>query len=267
MHIIDCNNLSLRTDLLLDGKVKSNKVYEEDGVKLFHAMNNQYSYSTISFMDATDKDQASIIIKVLTKELKRYIKKENSKVLIIGLGNRNSTADAIGPKTLDQILVTRHLFDLGDIEKGYSNVSIFEPSVYGTTGINSVDLIKEVVKLVEPDYCIIIDSLCTSSTKRMNKTIQITDAGINPGSGVFNDRGELSNKTLSCKVIAIGVPTVVDIVALIVEVLNEHNVHNIEIADNLIVTPKEVDYLVDRLSFIIGNSLNKVLHQSFISTK
>ncbi len=267
MHIIDGNKLSLRTDLLLDKNVKKMKVVEENGVAVYRAKNGNHSYSTISFIDATDKDQANIITKLFVKELKNYLPKEKKKVLIIGLGNRNSTADAIGPKSLDQILVTRHLFDLGDIEEGYSNVSIFEPSVYGNTGINSVELIQEVVKLVEPECCIIIDSLCTSSTSRMNKTIQITDAGISPGSGVFNNRGELSSNTLSCSVIAIGVPTVVDIVSLIVEVLDKHNIHNINIEENFIVTPKEIDFLVERLSFIIGNSLNKALHQSFLSTK
>ena len=267
MHIIDCNNLSLRTDLLIDNKVKNNKILEKNGVELYRTTKDNLNYSTISFIDTTDKDQAKIIGEILTEELKNYIKVRKSKVLIIGLGNRFSTADAIGPKTLDQILVTRHLFNIGDIEQGYSNVAIFEPSVYGTTGIDSVEIIKEVVKLINPDYCIIIDSLCTSSTNRMNRTIQITDAGINPGSGVFNDRGELSNKTLNTKVIAIGVPTVVDIVSLIVEVLNKHNVHNIDINENLIVTPKEIDFLVEKLSFIIGNSLNKVLHEAFISTK
>ncbi len=259
MHIIDTENKNLRTDLVMDNNTKNNKVSSNDGVSLYTTKKDNFNYSTITFIDSTDKDQISIIQKFLVNELKRYLK-DHSKVLIIGLGNRKSTPDALGPKVLDNILVTRHLFNFGDVEEGYSNVCIFEPSVYGNTGISSVEMIKQVVDIVKPDYCILIDSLCTSNTKRLNKTIQITDKGINPGSGVLNDRGELSEKTLKCKTIAIGVPTVVDIDSIITNMLHEHNINNLEIDDNLIVTPKEIDYLIEKLSYIIGTSINKALH-------
>lgn len=258
MHILDLKKNDLRTDLVMDNNIKSEKVYSEQGVELYNSSLNNYHYSTITFIDSTDKDQKRVIESILTKELKKYIDKD--KVLIIGLGNRKSTPDALGPKSLDQILVTRHLFSIGDVEGGYSNVAIFEPSVFGQTGISSVELIKKVVDIVKPDSCIIIDSLCTSNSNRLNKTIQITDKGINPGSGVFNDRGELSSDTLNCRVVAIGVPTVVDMDALIKNTLGEKLEENIEVEDNLIVTPKEIDYLIESLSFIIGDSINKALH-------
>lgn len=267
MHIIDYSNLSIRTDLVLDSEIESKEIFNKDGVTLKRTIKDKNKYSSISFIDVTDKDQAKIVEKLLIKELKEYIDNNNSKILVIGLGNRNSTPDALGPKSLDQILVTRHLFNLGDVDQGYSNVSIFEPSVYGTTGIDSVELIKEVVKLVHPNYVIIIDSLCTSSLSRMNKTIQITDAGINPGSGVLNDRGELSSRVLGCNTIALGVPTVVDIYAIVIDILKKYDIHEIDDYENLIVTPKEIDYVINRLSILIGNSLNKAFHESFVSTK
>lgn len=248
MHIINTNKFDLRTDLIIDENIDNSNIKEVDGVMLYYNKKDEYNYSTISFIDITDKDQKRIIEDLLVEELKKYIK-DNKKVLVIGLGNRKSTPDSLGPKTLDNILVTSHLFTIGEVEEGYSNVSIFEPNVFGSTGIDSVKIIKEVVKLVNPDYTIIIDSLCTKDNNRLNKTIQITDKGINPGSGVLNNRGELSNKTLNTKVIALGTPTVIDI------------------GENLILTPKEIDYIIDNLSIVISKSINKALHKTYTSTK
>ena len=255
LHIIRKKS-SIHTDLLMDCKVRQNRILEKKGVQLFHANKDSNMYSTIGFSDITDKEQASIVSEFFIRELKDYVQ-EKDHILIIGLGNRNSTPDALGPMTLDHVLVTRHLFSLGNVEEGYSNVCIFEPNVFGSTGINSVDLIRMVVDLVSPDLVIVIDSLCTSRVERMNRTIQITNSGISPGSGVFNNRGELSKKTLGRDVLAIGIPTVVDI----------HSLTKQDSLDNFIVTPKDIDYLIEQFSYLLGNSLNKVLHESFVSTK
>lgn len=255
LHFIDTNS-KIHTDLLMDMRIPQKRILESDGVSLFHASKDEFHYSTIGFIDISDKDQRKVVSDYLIAELKDYVG-NNSKILIVGLGNRQSTPDALGPKTLDKILVTRHLFSFGEVEGGYSNVSIFEPNVYGSTGINSVDLIKKVVELVAPDVVIVVDSLCTSSIERMNHTIQITNSGISPGSGVFNDRGELSKKTLGCLVIALGVPTVVDINALI----GKNNINN------MIVTPKDIDSFIENISLLIGDALNKVFHENYDSTK
>ncbi len=259
MHIIDTKKMNLRTDLLIDSQEIKNEIYTNNGVSLYRSKRNSYTFSTITFIDSTDSTQRKIIERLLTEELANYIE-PNSKVLIVGLGNRKSTPDALGPKVLDNILVTRHLFLMGEVQGDYSNVAIFEPSVYGNTGISSVELIKHTVDIVKPDYTILIDSLCTSNESRLNKTIQLTDKGINPGSGVNNNRGELSKEILNSKVIAIGVPTVLDLESLILNILKKYNIDTYEIEDNLIVTPKEVDYLIEKLSFIISNSINNVLH-------
>ena len=164
MHFIDTNS-KIHTDLLMDMRIPQKRILESDGVSLFHASKDEFHYSTIGFIDISDKDQRKVVSDYLIAELKDYVG-NNSKILIVGLGNRQSTPDALGPKTLDKILVTRHLFSFGEVEGGYSNVSIFEPNVYGSTGINSVDLIKKVVELVAPDVVIVVDSLCTSSIER-----------------------------------------------------------------------------------------------------
>lgn len=243
MHKINTNNKNLRTDLVLDNNI-DNIVYKKNDVSISFYEKDEYKYSSIIFKDITDKDEINDIEECLIKELKNYIDSNN--ILIVGLGNRKSTADSLGPKVLDNILVTRHLYSFGELEEGYSKVSIFEPNVFGVIGIDSTKLISQVVDLIKPDICILIDSLCTSNINRLNKVIQITNKGINPGSGVFNDRGELTKEYLNCNVLAIGVPTVVDM--------------DIQDKDNLIVTPKEIDYLIEKLSYVISTSLNKVIH-------
>jgi len=259
MHIVNTNKMNLRTDLTIDTKIPSNKILETSGISLYNSRKNDNNYSTITFIDPTDTNQETIIETILINELKRYIKNYN-KYLIIGLGNRKSTPDALGPKVLDNIIVTRHLYSLGDVDTNYKNVSIYEPSVLGTTGIESVEVIKNIVNIVKPDCCILIDSLCTNNYDRLNKTIQITDKGINPGSGVFNDRGELSKNTLNTNVIAIGVPTVLDIDSLINNILIKSNIKEIELEDNLILTPKDIDFVIDKISKIISTSINKAIH-------
>ena len=213
MHTIDTKSTDIRTDLILDFEIKSNKILSQNGVSLYNSTKDKYNYSTITFVDCTDHNYLSNIETILINELKRYLKK-NTKVLIVGLGNRKSTPDALGPKVLDNILVTRHLFSLGNVESNYSNVSILEPNVFGLTGISSIDLIKQVVSIVKPDYTILIDSLCT---------------------------------------------TVIDIDELIKSKIIDKT-KKIEIEDNLIVTPKEIDFIVDNLSYVIATSINKVLH-------
>ena len=197
MHTINTKNFDLRTDLVVDNNI-NNIVYKHNNISVSFYEKDGFKYSSIIFKDITDKEEINNIEECLIKELNNYIDSNN--ILIIGLGNKKSTADALGPKVLERILVTRHLFSFGNVEEGYSKVSIFEPSVFGVIGIDSTKLIKKVVELVNPDICILIDSLCTSSINRLNTVIQITDKGINPGSGVFNDRGELSKNTLNCKV-------------------------------------------------------------------
>ena len=139
---------------------------------------------------------------ILEKELKNIYKymniKDNDNCLIIGLGNEKSTPDSLGPKVLNRIMVTRHLFLLAnsEVSEGVRNVSIFTPNVMGNTGIESADIINNVVKSTNPKFLIAIDALASNSISRINRTIQITDSGIHPGSGIGNNRKEISKKTI-----------------------------------------------------------------------
>lgn len=174
----------------------------------------------------------------------------SDKCLIVGLGNIRSTPDSLGVKTLNNILVTRYLFEIDNISvnSNFRNVSVIAPGVSGNTGIDSFDIISAIIKETKPDFIIVIDSLVSSSSERLVKTIQITTTGIIPGSGINSNKKEISFDVLNIPVITLGVPTVINI---------------IKDKYNLLVTPKDIDFLIEKLSSIISKSLNRVLHKNF----
>lgn len=264
MHKVNIDEYNMRTDLIVDQEnknIKSKEIYKYKDISVINSKNEKYNYTTIFFKDITDKNAYLNVQKVLKEELERYIKvKKNDKFLIIGLGNKNATPDALGPNTMDKILVTRHLFLLGDVSDDYSNVSIYKPDVIGNTGIESIGVIKSLIKEISPTKVIIIDSLKASKLERLSKTIQITDSGIHPGSGISNDRGEISKKTMNCDVIAIGIPTVVDINTIV----QSSTKKSVDLEDNFIVTPTDIDFLTEKLSTLLASTLNILLHKSYL---
>lgn len=252
MHKINLNDNYIRTDLLYEQKKEKsdgNLTYYDD-IKVLSNKDNNYDYSTIFFNDITDYESYNNLEKVFIKELTKYLKIKNDDVLvIIGLGNSKSTPDSLGPLTIDKLLPTRYLFEFGEVEAGFTNVSIYKPDVIGNTGIESISIIKSIIKEVTPTKVIVIDSLKASNKDRLVKTIQITNSGINPGSGINNNRGEISKKTINSEVIAIGIPTVVD--------MSNSN------EENFIVTPTNIDFVIERLSSLIASSLNKSIHKNY----
>ena len=266
MHEIDLNKKDLRTDLILEKQYKNleSKTTKYKDIEIITTKYKNNNYTTIYFNDATDKDNYLNLEKVLIKELKKYINiKENDTILVVGLGNSKSTPDALGPSTIDDILVTRHLKLLNVLDKDYSVVSTFKPSVMGTTGIESIDLIKNIIKDIKATKVIAIDALKASKIERLVKTIQITDSGIHPGSGINNNRGEISKNTMETDVISIGIPTVVDIKTILESILEEE----IELDENLILTPTVIDYQIEKLSKLLSISINKTLHKKLYPTK
>ena len=253
-HEIDLSKYEIRTDMIVDSSINNNsKCSIRNGVKISKTTltkNNKYnkkpgSYITLEFDDVTDSDNMKKVSKVFKEELSKIIKIKG-KTLVVGLGNIKSTPDSLGARVIDEIIVTSYLFDMNiDVDKNYSNVSAIKPGVTGETGIETQSIIKGVVKMIKPDLMIIVDSLSTSSLDRLNKSIQITTSGVYPGSGVGNKRKELSPKTLGIPVIVIGVPTVIS--------------YNNE-SSNLMVTPKEIDFLIDKFVQIISYGINKSLH-------
>lgn len=254
------------------------------------------NYITLEVPGLRDNDQKIFedTCKALAKELSRILNLgQDSAVLIVGLGNWNVTPDALGPKVVSSVMVTRHLLEYvpEQVEQGVRPVCAVAPGVLGITGIETGEIIKGIVERIKPDLVIAIDALASRKMERVNTTIQIADTGISPGSGVGNKRMEISKDTLGVPVIAIGVPTVVDAAtmandtidlvidnmineaqqgtefynmlksidrnekyALIQEVLRPY-------IGNLIVTPKEIDEVIEKVSKVIANGLNISLHQ------
>lgn len=182
-------------------------------------------YKTISFLDATDEDNYQDLLEVVAQEIKKMLDimeiKDNYSCLIIGLGNRKSTADAIGPLMIDKIKITRQIVNLKlPLSDKYRVISSFVPGVMGVTGIETSDIIVALKEKVKPDFMIVVDSLKASVIDRVNKTIQLTNTGITPGSGLLSNREEISEEILKIPVLAIGVPTVLEAATIVSNTIN-----------------------------------------------
>lgn len=232
------------------------------------------------------------VSKAMAQSLEGLVKLEDSMTaLVVGLGNWNVTPDALGPKVISKLMITRHLKELvpDSIDEGVRPVCAIAPGVLGITGIETGEIIRGVVDKIKPNLIVCIDALASRKMERVNKTIQIGNTGISPGSGVGNKRMEISQRTLGVPVIAVGVPTVVDAatmandtIDLVLDAMikeanagskfyemlksidkNEKGRMIREVLDpyvgNLMVTPKEVDMIIDSLARIIANGINIAL--------
>ncbi len=235
-----------------------------------------------------------ILIQLLAQEITKLTKlKESDSILITGLGNWNITPDALGPKVISKLIVTRHLENAVPKELAGSlrSVCAISTGVMGITGIETGEIIKSLVDNLKPTLVIAIDALAARRSSRINATIQMSDTGIAPGAGVGNPRMLLNQETLGVPVIAIGVPTVVDAGTLVNDTMNiilksmmeetekgspfyemlfnleHHEKYNLitklldPYTENMFVTPKEVDSIIERLSNIIANGINIALHE------
>lgn len=308
---------SIRTDLAVEakeiyqteskGNLQGVEIYEENEgeikittVKITDEVGERNmgkpmgEYITIDMPEFTHYDGETMddVSKVMAKSLSNLIKlDENMTALVVGLGNWNVTPDALGPKVVSKLMITRHLKELvpDSIDEGIRPVCALAPGVLGLTGMETGEIVKGVVDKIKPNLIICIDALASRKMDRVNKTVQIGNTGISPGSGVGNKRMEISEKTLGVPVIAIGVPTVVDAATMandtidlvldemitqatqggkfydmlksidknekarmIQEILNPY-------VGNLVVTPKEVDMVIDAVSKIIANGINIAL--------
>lgn len=173
-----------------------------------------------------DSELQAVVERVFAKTFAAFLKEhgiaDDAVCLVVGLGNWNVTPDALGPQTVENILVTKHLFDLQpeSVEKGFRPVMALAPGVMGLTGIETSEIILGVIEKTRPDFVIAIDALASRSIERVNATIQVSDTGIHPGSGVGNNRKELSMETLGIPVFSLGIPTVVDAVTITSDALD-----------------------------------------------
>lgn len=266
-------------------------VETENGAKMMGKPVGTYLTIEAPNMAVPDEDYHREISKKLAEDIKELIpeRKEEVSVLVVGLGNREVTPDALGPYVADHLHVTRHIVkEYGKYAMGKDQVylvSAVVPGVTGQTGMETLEIVKGVVEETEPDFVVAIDALAARNSKRLNRTIQITDTGICPGSGVGNYRLALNRETLGVKVIGIGVPTVVDAVTIVNdtmenfivalessellksvgETLRSYNeAEKQELIRELIaphlngmyMTPKNIDDTIKRVSFTISEALN-----------
>lgn len=259
MHSIDLKKYDLRSDLIIESNLNLKKEsYNENKINVDYVHLDKEKidkkvgdYITITYKDITDSTNFNNVLKVLDKELNRIFKltniKREDKCLIIGLGNNKSTPDSLGSESLKHILVTRYLDELDLMDKKYRTVSILEPNVIGNTGIDSFDVIEGVIKKIKPDFIIAIDSLAAINIERIEKTIQITNTGIHPGSGIGNNRRELSFNTLKIPVIALGVPTVVSSAVIVNDTIKyltkKINYQKKNIASDKLIPLNNLNYL------------------------
>ena len=260
--------------IITDIQIKS-----EEAMKVIGKKKGKYITLELkqSVLDTIDTQENTAI--TLAEEIKKFLKehsKSEPKIMLVGLGNRNITADSLGPKVADKIVVTRHVKKLQnkknnenlEIDNRLGNICAIAPGVMGMTGIETSEIIKGMISTVGPDLLIVIDALASRKATRVNSTIQISDTGIVPGSGVGNHRMELSREVLGIPVISVGVPTVVDALTLVKDTLDiaEKDIPELENNDNIanmIVTPKNIDIAIERISDVVASAVNMAIHQGF----
>ena len=268
------------------------KITNENGIKQMNKPKGSYITLESSYIKENEINAHQELIAILSKHIKSLCPQNLNTVLVIGLGNIYVTPDSLGPKVIEKILVTRHIKETvpNDIANKVLSVSALSPGVMGMTGIETFEVVKGVTDRVKPDLVIAIDALAARKVSRVNSTIQLSDTGVAPGAGVGNKRKEISNKTLGVPVIAIGVPTVVDAATLandtienlvnallnssnknssfykMLQSMQQEDKYNLikEVLDpyseNMFVTPKEVDAVIENLVNIISNSINIAIH-------
>lgn len=273
-------------------KVTHVTIETENGAKIMGKPKGNYITLEAPNMNEQEEGYHREISQQLAATLKQLLPQKNPiAVLLVGLGNRAVTPDALGPRVVDNILITRHIIrEFGQYAFGEETnfISGIVPGVMAQTGMESLEIIKGIVQETNPDCIIAIDALAARNTKRLGRTIQITDTGINPGSGVGNHRHGLNKESLGIPVIAIGIPTVVDAATIVtdamhtlvqamsqsaylknlgnsLESLNEAERYDLIrelLSPNLntmFVTPKDIDETVKRLSFTVSEGLNIAL--------
>ena len=293
--------LQVRTDLALEAKetvqkpdeeIRGVRVEEEkdgekeiyitrvmietkNGAKIMGKPMGTYITLEAPNMATPDEDYHREISEKVAGQIRELLpdEKEELSVLVVGLGNRDVTADALGPNVADQLHITRHV--VREFGKAAYNrnkmhmISAIVPGVMAKTGMETCEIIRGVVEQTKPDVIIALDALAARSTKRLNRTIQITDTGVQPGSGVGNHRHALTQESLGIPVIGIGIPTVVDAGTIVGDAVEQveremlfcSDMHSLKMAElqNMYVTTKDIDDVVNRLSYTISEAINIAL--------
>ena len=288
----DAPGVSSEEDEIDEVKITRVKIETEEGAEHIGKPIGNYITLDAPKIKQNDPDTNERIYKVLAKELQALTGTDiKQSVLVVGLGHQNVTPDALGPKVVENVEVTRHIIEYAPdiLNRPVRSISAIAPGVLGTTGMETSEVIRGVVDKIRPDFVIAIDALASRKLERISTTIQIADTGINPGSGIGNKRTAISKDTLGVPVIAIGVPTVVDAatmandtIDLMLKNMDKNTSQNTndydrikpmqqeekyglikEVLDpyvgDLVVTPKEIDEIIDSVSDVVSQGINYAL--------
>lgn len=293
---VEIKGVRVEEEIIPESEIKITNVFieTENGAKIMGKPKGSYITLEAPNMSEQDEDYHREISMQLAKILERLLPKKEAPVavLVAGLGNREVTPDALGPRVVDNMMITRHIIrEFGKYafgEEETNQISGIVPGVMAQTGMESMEILKGIIRETKPDCIIAIDALAARSTKRLGRTIQVTDTGINPGSGVGNHRHGLSLESLGIPVIAIGIPTVVDAATIVSDTMSNliqamaGSVHLKSLGSSLdslneaekqdlirellspslntmFVTPKDIDESIKRLSFTVSEGLNIAL--------
>ena len=239
------------------------RIESENGAKAMGKPIGVYITLVAPKLSEPDKDYHREVSEALAVYLQELLgTKEERSVLVVGLGNREVTPDALGPEVVGNLRITRHVvkeYGKAAFEKEKVHmVSGIVPGVMAQTGMETLEIVRGVVEETQPDVVVAIDALAARSSKRLNRTIQISDAGIHPGSGVGNHRHSLTRETIGVPVVAIGVPTVVDAATIVYDAVRDRNAVPPGL-NSMFVTPKDIDETIKHLSFTISEALNIAL--------
>lgn len=286
----DIDGIEVEKESQEDIEISRVKIINEEGEKALAKPMGNYITLDVKNIKLAEDEKIEQIAEVLANELRKVIGQhisDTEDILVVGLGNLYVTPDSLGPKVISDIEITRHILEYMPklMPEDTRPVSAISPGVLGTTGIETMEILKGIVENIKPKLLIVIDALASRSIERISSSIQIADTGIVPGAGVENARKEISKKTLGIPVIALGIPTVVDLASitndcinLFIENLQEKAMSNDylnklkekdnyeEIKEalipkdyNMIVTPKEIDKLIENMSKIVSKGINMSL--------
>ncbi|MDF2538196.1 MAG: hypothetical protein K0S76_1217 [Herbinix sp.] len=280
---VEINGVELTEDYDEENKIRVSTVVikDEKGANAMQKPIGTYITIEAPEINQSSEDYHKPASEAIAKNLRKLAGDLNKdEVLVVGLGNRDVTPDALGPQVVDNLFVTRHLIREYGKEFQEKNrlgtVSAITPGVMAQTGMETAEIIKGVVKETKPKLLIVIDALAARSVTRLNTTIQLTDTGISPGSGVGNNRKALNEESLGTRVIALGVPTVVEASTIVSDTLigymeksdfDEEEIHqfvsevNSKMINNMFVTPKNIDESVKRISYTVSEALNSCFSQ------
>ena len=241
-------------------KVTTLEIINEEGEKLFNRKAGIYITIEAEGLGENDDFYNERVIEIISGQIDALIRPcilKNNKLLVVGLGNRNVTADSLGPDVVDKLIINSHIH--GEKDEISVRLSALSPGVMAQTGIETSSIIKGIADEIAPGVIIVIDALAARNTQRLNKTIQISNRGINPGSGVGNHRTGITSDNIGVPVIAVGVPTVIDAATIIGDVTKDYENIPKHLSD-MYVTPKDIDENIRITAEIIAESINELVY-------